>query len=347
MNSKEYSYSFVPLSAPLRLDKQTWPAQTVPVVTIICITYNHRDFIRDAIQGFLIQRTTFPVEILIHDDASNDGTADIVREFEAAYPDLIRGIYQRENQYSKRKKPISVLAPLLRGKYVATCEGDDYWTDSNKLEIQVNYLEQHPQCVISGHDAVVIDRHGNRIKNSVVRTRNRDFSPKELKKGKAVLPTASRVYRNLGSWPDLPYSSSIQGQDRFRLAVLGGFGYSHFHNEIIPSAYRLHPGGVCSSQDSFSRNSSGANTSYFLYLYFNDQKDKEMASYWRRKWEKGALKAISLRFIVLEIFARITLAHCYPRILAVVFGRTLVERVHSARKWLRRKRNAGTSSTRH
>lgn len=109
-----------------------------PIVSISCITYNHEDYIRDAIEGFLMQKTTFPVEILIHDDASTDKTADIIREYEKKYPHLIKPIYQTENQYSKG---IGVSAtyqyPRANGNYITLCEGDDYWTDPYMLQKQV------------------------------------------------------------------------------------------------------------------------------------------------------------------------------------------------------------------
>ena len=101
-----------------------------PLVSICCLTYNHAPYIRDAIEGFLMQKTNFPVEILIHDDASTDGTADIIREYETRYPDIIKPIYQTENQYSKGVKiSREYQFSRARGKYIALCEGDDYWTD--------------------------------------------------------------------------------------------------------------------------------------------------------------------------------------------------------------------------
>ena len=104
MTELEQEYNYTPLAKPLRITEHNWPEGTVPLVSITCITYNHVNFIRDAIEGFLMQETTFPVEILIHDDASNDGTAEIVREYDARYPQLIKAIYQTENQYSRGKK---------------------------------------------------------------------------------------------------------------------------------------------------------------------------------------------------------------------------------------------------
>jgi glycosyltransferase involved in cell wall biosynthesis len=117
-----------------------------PLVSICCLTYNHAPYIRDAIEGFLMQKTNFPIEILIHDDASTDGTADIIREYEAQYPDIIKPIYQTENQYSKGINPYPAFVyPLARGKYIALCEGDDYWIDPYKLQKQVDFLEANPE----------------------------------------------------------------------------------------------------------------------------------------------------------------------------------------------------------
>lgn len=116
------------------------------LVSVACATYNQKAYIRQCIEGFLIQKTDFPFEILIHDDASTDGTADVVREYEAKYPDKIKPIYQTENQYSKGVKISPTYQyPRARGKYIALCEGDDYWTDPLKLQKQVDFLEAHPE----------------------------------------------------------------------------------------------------------------------------------------------------------------------------------------------------------
>ena len=123
---------------------KTWKTLDPPLVSVVCITYNHEPYIRDAIEGFLRQETDFPFEIIIHDDASTDKTADIVREYEARYPRLIKGIYQKENQHSKGKKASAIALLEARGKYIAYCEGDDFWIDPLKLQKQANFLEEHP-----------------------------------------------------------------------------------------------------------------------------------------------------------------------------------------------------------
>lgn len=119
------------------------------MVSVICTTYNHEKYIRKCLDGFIMQETDFPYEVLVHDDASTDNTASIVHEYEILYPDIIKPIYQTENQYSKGKAITrDIIFPKCRGKYIALCEGDDYWTDPLKLQKQVAALETHPDCVM-------------------------------------------------------------------------------------------------------------------------------------------------------------------------------------------------------
>lgn len=117
-----------------------------PLVSICCMTYNHADYIANAIEGFLIQRTNFPFEILIHDDASTDKTPEIISKYELRHPQIIRSIFQSENQDSKKLGSISArfIWPHAQGKYIALCDGDDYWTDPYKLQKQVDFLEKNP-----------------------------------------------------------------------------------------------------------------------------------------------------------------------------------------------------------
>ncbi len=120
------------------------------MVSVFCTAYNHEKYIRDCLEGFVKQKTNFKFEVLINDDASTDNTASIIREYEKKYPDIIKPIYQKENQYSKG---ISIYRQILvpeasggGGRYIAFCEGDDFWTDELKLQKQVDALEKNLDC---------------------------------------------------------------------------------------------------------------------------------------------------------------------------------------------------------
>ncbi len=123
-----------------------------PEVSILCITYNQSKYIRKCLDGMLMQQTSFPFEILIHDDMSTDGTAEILKEYEQKYPDVVRVMPETENQYSKGNRCLfMLLCPMIRGRYVAMCEGDDYWTDVQKLQKQYDAMEAHPECTMCLH----------------------------------------------------------------------------------------------------------------------------------------------------------------------------------------------------
>lgn len=129
-----------------------------PRVIIRCLVYNHEPYLRDCLEGFVMQRTNFPFKAVVHDDCSTDGSAAIIREYAEKYPDIIEPIYETENQYSKKDGSLGRImdaATLGRSKYIAVCEGDDYWTDPLKLQKQVDYMDAHPECSMVCTNAMV------------------------------------------------------------------------------------------------------------------------------------------------------------------------------------------------
>lgn len=115
------------------------------MVSINCLVYNHEPYLRQCLEGFVMQKTNFKFEAIVHDDCSTDGSAAIIKEYAEKYPDIIKPILETENQYSKGDGSlVKIMNSLMTGKYVAMCEGDDYWTDPLKLQMQVDFLETHP-----------------------------------------------------------------------------------------------------------------------------------------------------------------------------------------------------------
>lgn len=119
---------------------------STPLVTIRCLVYNHEPYLRQCLDGFVMQKTNFPFEAIVHDDASTDRSAEIILEYAERYPDIIKPIFETENQYSKGDGSLTrIMNAHTRGKYVAMCEGDDYWIDPYKLQKQVDFLEGNPE----------------------------------------------------------------------------------------------------------------------------------------------------------------------------------------------------------
>lgn len=150
-----------------------------PLITVACATYNHAEYIRDALDGFLMQECSYPYEIIVHDDASTDGTADIIREYTEKYPGRIRAILQTENQHSKGVSLLQNLYSKARGQYVAICEGDDYWTDPLKLQKQLDALMAHPECDICATCAA-LSSNGNIIGKCAPADRDTVLTPEQV-----------------------------------------------------------------------------------------------------------------------------------------------------------------------
>lgn len=138
------------------------------MVSVVCDVYNHEPYLRQCLDGFVIQKTNFKIEVLVHDDASTDKSAEIIMEYTNKYPDIFKPILQQENQYSRGVgiwKTYQI--PRVAGKYVAICEGDDYWTDPLKLQKQVDFLESHPDFDMVRTDSNVYYQDTNITINSV------------------------------------------------------------------------------------------------------------------------------------------------------------------------------------
>jgi len=215
------------------------------LVSICCITYNHENFISEAIQGFLMQKTEFPFEIIIRDDASTDKTADIVHRYQADHPNLISVIYHAQNQFSLGIRAFPEVFMKASGKYIALCEGDDYWTDPLKLQKQVDFLEAHPECSICGH-RVLRKIKGDEEKSYFwpKYTEDRIFTKDEFY-GKYILQTCSVVFTNSKIEALNKFSEGFKVGDYplfYFYAQLGDVGYLH----DVMAVYRIHNEGVSS-----------------------------------------------------------------------------------------------------
>jgi len=180
-----------------------------PLVSICCLAYNHAPYIRQCLDGFVMQKTNFPFEVLIHDDASTDRTADIIRGYEAKYPDIIKPIYQSENQHKKGTGILqNIVFPITKGKYIALCEGDDYWTDSCKLQKQVDFMEANPEYSMCFHFADVVYENGKKTDYILYEDlEEREYTANEIVEN-WIVPTASVLFQT-------KFSKNIKWDQRF------------------------------------------------------------------------------------------------------------------------------------
>ncbi len=178
-----------------------WGSGSDLVVSVCCITFNHRAYIEQALEGFLAQETEFPFEVVVHDDASTDGTAEIVSSYARRYPTLIKAILQPVNQYSVQNTlPMITAMNACKGEFIAFCEGDDFWTSSDKLQRQVVLMRSNTDCDISFHRAeILLMEQGSKAKVLAgdYGERVRRFSPARIVAGGGgFMPSVSLMFRS-------------------------------------------------------------------------------------------------------------------------------------------------------
>jgi len=182
-----------------------------PLVSVCCLTYNHEHTIAQTIESIVSQKADFPFELIIHDDASTDKTADIIREYAEKYPNIIRPILQSENYYHRCNLAQTFLNPMIRGRYVAICEGDDYWTDSDKLALQVERMERTQNCSMCFHAVDQLNADGTVM---TYRPLKEDcIVPTELiiKRGGMFCPSVSLMLRRdvMDCWPEFREKADV------------------------------------------------------------------------------------------------------------------------------------------
>ncbi|MDO9390504.1 MAG: glycosyltransferase [bacterium] len=220
--------------------------KTSPLVSIVCTTYNQIKYIKKAIDGFLMQQTDFPVEIVIHDDASTDGTDRIIREYAGKYPELIFPIFQTENQFARGNGLVAIKAfGAARGKYIALCEGDDYWTDRHKLQKQVDFLESNPDYSICFHRVKLA--YPLNISNLIRRRRSKGSIKEtttitDLCRNNYIY-TASCVFQNRLTGPLPQWFEQVLPLDWPYFVLAARHGKIKFIKKTM-AVYRIHQAGI-------------------------------------------------------------------------------------------------------
>jgi|GEM_PF-536903 len=243
-----------------------------PAVSICCPTYNHELYIAEAIEGFLMQETNFPFEVLIRDDFSTDRTALIVKEYANKYPTLIKPVYEKENTFSKGVKPMSQLYKIALGEYIALCEGDDYWTDALKLQKQVDFLESNPEYVMCWTRFNTLEQKTEKLeldKNSkYFLTKNGiDFTFEIFAKGWHI-GVQTLLYNRKSIIGNNNFNNEFY-RDIFLISDLLSIGKGFCLNDLT-AVYRVHSAGIYSGTNKLEKAEKGAMIYKEIYRTYSD-----------------------------------------------------------------------------
>ena len=257
--------------------------QERPIVSIICLTFNQEKYVRDCFEGFVMQQTNFPFEVLVYDDASTDGTPTIIRKYAEKYPDIFKPTLYEKNNYSQGLGYVGFYQGIkvAKGRYIAYCEGDDYWTDEHKLQKQVDFLESHPDYEICAHEVTVKYADGKEVAysefehNLFISVKERDYMFDDILTGN-IFHVSSLMYRNFPI--ELPYwLPEISACDMVWYRLLGEKGKLHILPDAM-SVYRDH-------KDSLTSSNTEYNSELKYYTRLSIPVLEKLNIYWHRKYQ--------------------------------------------------------------
>jgi glycosyltransferase involved in cell wall biosynthesis len=245
---------------------KNWKGDTsLPVASICTRTYNLENFVHEALDSFLIQETDFPFEVVVDDDYSSDETAEVIKKYMAKFPNIIKA-YLREKNVGLRVNFVENMQ-RAKGKYIALCDGDDYWNDPLKLQKQVDFLEENDEYVLTYTAMETFYEKGMIERNVICGTGDKE----SLEIQKHLLGTGSCTvcFRNLDIIKNYPFEYHCSpSNDHFLWSLLGGYGKGKFLKDIKAVRYRQHRGGDYAGKTVAARNTLHHQTDYALYMYY-------------------------------------------------------------------------------
>jgi len=291
------------------------------MVSVVCDVYNHEPYLRQCFDGFVMQKTNFKFEILVHDDASTDKSADIIMEYTNKYPNLFKPIIQKENQYSKGIGIWKTYQfPRVKGKYVALCEGDDYWTDSMKLQTQVDYMETHLGYTMCFHNASILNET-DVPQFPITPIAEGDYNKNQIFE-KWIVPTASVMFK-YDILMEITKERQVFSGDINLFLTCASLGKIHgFYKRM--SVYRIQHNGLTLGRLNISRANvykKELEQSKFLFEKFGlDRKVfKKKYAGWEFKLF-GVTYGISFLLIALKANAPYTISLLIKRIVKTLIG---------------------------
>lgn len=264
-----------------------------PLVSILIVTYQHKNFIASCLQAIIDQKCDFDFEVLIHDDASTDGTQEIIKEFQEKFPYIIKPVFQTQNQWSKNPGSINLRFnyPRAKGKYIAFCDGDDVWIDKNKLQKQVSFLEEHPDCnmICSGYDLIDKEKTKRIIRENIAPPENENaegfyFGLKELSKSWFIKNSTLLVRNEKPKIHVLEKYKSVFDIHLFYYILKDSKAY---YSKESTMAYHRHEGGVYSRRSSFE-------ILIVHYVLLKEMYENEKDDFTKHQYFKVLLQLISL-----------------------------------------------------
>lgn len=288
MNFKEFREKFEKVPVQIINDLR----QEKPLVTICIQTYNQVKFIENCIKGALIQTTDFPIEILLADDDSKDGTREICMQYAKQFPHKIRlFLHSRKNNIKIGDFPSANFIALYnffnaKGKYIAICEGDDFWTDPLKLQKQYDFMESNSKYSVCYHDYQIVNSSNYYINSQKVSPLREDLNAEELTLAFRHPATLTIFFRNLLS-KNLPEEiTQVLAIDVFLNSLLGQKGPGKYLNHILPSSYRIHEGGLWSEMKIEPKLISKINTFNQLSNYYSRIGNEKVAKQFKQRNKK-------------------------------------------------------------
>jgi len=249
---------YTPLPTPIPISEQVWPAGTEPLVHIRTMVYNHEKYLRTCLDSILMQKTTFPVRMIIHDDASTDASPVILKEYAERYPNLIWvytqsantfNIKNRRERLSKRK----IFHTWRNSPYEALCEGDDFWTDPMKLQIQADFLEKNPNYAGVSHATTILNENGRTASANdfwQLLKEDTDLGLAQIVQKKVPFHTSSFFFRShvIPKIINFPFRAKSADWVTFSIVAMEG-NIRYMHRKM--SVYRTHIYGITSIENHF------------------------------------------------------------------------------------------------
>lgn len=261
-------------------------------VTVYMINFNQERFIKEAVESVLMQECEFDFELLIADDCSTDNSKNILKNIIKNHPKgkLINLIEKVRNLGMTRNFFETLI--LCSGEYIALCDSDDFWRDTQKLQKQIDFLEKNRDYVVSFHDVTLFDDRSIQLnRNYILKEVKRNYDSNELINGAFLMPV-TMCFRNVIK--EIPKEAfKVTNWDVFLISLLGEYGKAKFAYDIIPSGYRLHHNNISGTLSEFKKNYQRKTVFYYLFLYYKRVNKKNIAFNYFLKYNKAVKELIN------------------------------------------------------